>query len=375
MKRQKISSLIQVILFLAFIGGFFIINLLTPDRTFSEAENRMLEQAPKFSLDSLFSGKFTTSFETYITDQFAGRDGWIGLKSFVELALQKKENNGVYLGENGTLLTRFEKPDQKRLETNIGAVSKFAGGIGVPVYFSLIPSSTEIWADKLPKNAPSVDQHELIKDLYLRSGANNVDTYSALYEHRDEYIYFRTDHHWTPLGAYYGYRAFAEAMGFKPSSLDSFTPNTVIENFYGTTYSSSGIRSVEPDKIVIFVEDYEGLSITNYTTGSAEEGVLYDYSRLETKDKYSMFFGGNTPLLQIKTGHEGPKLLIIRDSYADAFIPFLFEHFSEIHAIDLRYNKSSVRDYIAEHGIDEVLISYGLSNFVSDANVFLLGRQ
>jgi hypothetical protein len=375
MSKQKTSNLIQVILFLAFIGGFFVINLITPDRAFSEKENRMLEQAPRFSFDSLFSGKFTSTFETYITDQFAGRDKWIGLKSFSELALQKKENNGVYLGEGGTLLTRLDRPDENRLETNISAVKKFAGDIGIPVYFSLIPSSTEIWADKLPKNAPSYGQLELIEDLYSGSGAVNIDTYSALYGHKDEYIYFRTDHHWTPLGAYYGYRALAEAMGFEPRPLESFTPATVSEDFFGTTYSSSGIRNVKPDTIVTFVEDYEGLTITNYTTGSAEEGVLYDYSKLETKDKYSMFLGGNTPLIQIKTGHEGPKLLILRDSYADVLIPFLFEHFSEIHAVDLRYNKSSIKDYIAENGIDEVVISYGVTNFVSDANIFLLGRQ
>jgi len=375
MKREKVSNLIQVILFLAFIGGFLIINLITPDRTFSETENRMLEQAPRFSFDSLFSGKFTATFENYITDQFTWRDKWIELKSFTEQALQKKENNGVYLGEGGTLLTRFEKPDEKRLGTNIGAVSKFAGELDIPVYFSLIPTSAEIWSDRLPKNAPSYDQHELIKSLYVRSGARNVDTYSFLYNHKDEYIFFRTDHHWTPLGAYYGYRALAAAMGFEPRPLESFSPSTVSEEFYGTTYSSSGYRNIKPDTITTFVDNYEGLTITNYTNGTAEEGVLYDYSRLETKDKYSMFFGGNTPLLQIQTGHEGPKLLILRDSYADALMPFLFEHFSEIHAIDLRYNKSSVKDYISEHGIDEVLISYGISNFVSDANVFLLGRQ
>ena len=272
-------------------------------------------------------------------------------------------------------VTRLDRPDENRLETNISAVKKFAGDIGIPVYFSLIPSSTEIWADKLPKNAPSYGQLELIEDLYSGSGAVNIDTYSALYGHKDEYIYFRTDHHWTPLGAYYGYRALAEAMGFEPRPLESFTPATVSEDFFGTTYSSSGIRNVKPDTIVTFVEDYEGLTITNYTTGSAEEGVLYDYSKLETKDKYSMFLGGNTPLIQIKTGHEGPKLLILRDSYADVLIPFLFEHFSEIHAVDLRYNKSSIKDYIAENGIDEVVISYGVTNFVSDANIFLLGRQ
>jgi len=374
MNKLKVSNLIQVILFLAFIGGFFIINLITPDKVFSEVENRMLEQAPKFTFDSLFAGKFTTTFETYITDQFVGRDKWIGLKSYTELALQKKENNGVYLGKDGTLLTRFDKPDEKRTETNISAVKNFADETDIPVYFSLIPNSTEIWAEKLPKNAPNFSQLELIEALYARSGADNIDTYSALYNHRDDYIFFRTDHHWTPLGAYYGYTALAEAMGFEPRPLDSFSQTVVSEDFYGTTYSNSGIRSVKPDTITTFVEDYEGLSVVNYTKGSAEAGVLYDYSRLDTKDKYSLFFGGNTPLLQIETGSPGPKLLLIRDSYADSEIPYLFEHFSEIHAIDLRYYKTSVKDYITEHGIDQVVISYGISNFVSDANIFLLGR-
>jgi len=374
MKKYKVSNLIQIIIFLGFIGAFFIINLITPDKTFSETENRMLEQSPKFTFNSLFSGKFTSNFERYITDQFTGRDSWIELKSYAELALLKKENNGVYIGEGGTLLVRFDKPDEKRVRTNIGAVEKLASGLDIPVYFSLIPTSTEIWSDKLPQNAPSIDQRELIESLYGQSGTANIDSYSALYVHREEDIYYRTDHHWTTLGAYYGYAALMEAMGIEPEPLDSFTQTAVSEDFYGTTYSNSGVRWVSPDTITTFVEDYEGLGIINYSNGAAEAGVLYDYSRLESKDKYSLFFGGNTPLLQIETGNEGPKLLMIRDSYADSELPFLLTHFSEIHVVDLRYYKTSIKDYISEHGIDEVLISYGLSNFVSDTNIFLLGR-
>ena len=105
------------------------------------------------------------------------------------------------------------------------------------------------------------------------------------------------------------------------------------------------------------------------------EGVLYDESYLDKKDKYSMFFGGITPLIEIDTGNEGlPSLLIVRDSYMDSLTPFLLEHFSEIDIIDLRYNNASLSQYIEEHEIDSVLVCYSAYNFSIDTNLYRLAK-
>ena len=361
--------------FLLFIAFFFVLNLITPDIEFSERENRYLETRPKFSFSALFSGNYIKDYESYATDQFPYRDTWITLKAALELAAGKAENNGVILCENDTLIEPFQAPDAATLEKNATAVNALEKNAGVPVYFALIPGKSDIYAELLPANTPNDSQFSFIESAYELANAQTIDMYAALDGHRDEYVYYRTDHHWTTLGAYYGYAALCEAMGFEPTPLSDFTPETVSDAFYGTTYSSSGFSWVAPDSMALYVKDPGTLTIENYADGTAAEGVLYDYSYLDKKDKYATFFGGNTPLLQINTGREdGERLLILRDSYADSMAPFLLSDFSEIHMIDLRYYKASILDYIEEQKIDRVVVMYSVSNFSTDPNVFLMSR-
>jgi len=374
----KYSSWIQIILFTTFISVFFLLFLFMPDKIFSEQENRELTQAPAFSFESLFAKKFTTKFESYTTDQFPFRDSWTTLKARSELAIGKEENKGVYLCAGGSLIEAYETPNQTQLDANVDAIKTFTKNAEVPVYFALIPSNSEIHSDIIPKNAPNASQKAIIDYCYGQSGAANIDVYSQLKAHAADYIFYRTDHHWTSLGAYYGYEALVKAMGYSPTPLSSFTPETVTDAFYGTVYSKSGMSWVKPDTIDIYVPQDPTTEVMNYSAAEPVTGTMYDYSYLEKKDKYSMFMGGNTALLKVKTGHaDAPKLLIIRDSYMDSLIPFLQSDFSEIDVMDLRYYKtqlmqSSVNDYVRENGIDEVLICYSVYNFGTDTNVFLL---
>ena len=374
----KHTSWIQIVLFSVFISLFFVLNLIIPDKTFSERENRELTQAPTFSLESLFAKKFTTKFESYTTDQFAFRDSWTTLKARCEFAIGKKENKGVYLCYSDTLIEAYEEPQKKQLEANILAIKSFAENSTVPVYFALIPGNSEIHSSILPKNAPNASQKKVIDYCYANSGANNIDILSTLAEHSDEYINYRTDHHWTSLGAYYAYNKLMLAMGRTPTPLSSYAPVTVSEEFYGTVYSKSGISWVEPDIIEILAQQYPETEVMNYLNSEPVQGTMYDYSYLDKKDKYSLFMGGNTPLITIKTKNtDAPSILILRDSYMDTMIPLLQDNFSEIHVMDLRYYKtqlmtSTVTDYVKEHGIDEVLICYSVYNFGTDTNVFLL---
>ena len=368
----KRASWVQTLLFLAFIGAFFVLNLVLPKREFSEQENRMLQTAPKFTLASLFSGNFTSSFETYVTDQFAFRDAWTTLKARAELMSGKAENKGIYLCKNETLIEPYTAPKTEDLEFSMEAVHALADSAGVPVYFALIPSASEIWRDALPEGAPNDSQRATIDRAYALSGAHNVDVYSALSAHAEEPIFYRTDHHWTSLGAYYGYTAIAQAMALECVPLSEYEERIVSRSFYGTAYSASGFSWVAPDSISAFVPE-EGVSVTNYPQGAPVEGAMYAEAFLQAKDQYKYFYGGNTPLLTIRTQHtDAPSLLILRDSYMDSLSPFLTAHFSEIHILDLRYYKTSLRAYIEEHGIDEILICYNVKNFSEDGNIFLM---
>lgn len=365
----------EALIFLAFIGAFFILNLVLPDRQFSEQENRYLQMRPEFSFKSLFSGDYTSKFETYTTDQFTFRDEWITLKAASELALGKQENNDVHLCENGTLIEGFKRPENSVLDSNMSALNTLVGNTDAKVYFALIPDKSDLYSSLLPKNAPNDSEKEVIDYCYGQSNATNVDMYSALSAHKDEYIFYRTDHHWTSLGAYYGLSALAESMGLPCPALDSYTDRHVVsEEFYGTTWSSSGFSWVDPDTMEIFVNAPESLKVTSYPQGSPVEGKLYDFSFLEKKDKYSMFMGGNCPMHVIETGNEDkPSLLILRDSYTDSLIPFLLDDFSEIHVLDLRYYHASLKAYIEQNDFDNVLVCYSVSNFCSDSNISLLG--
>lgn len=368
---SKQAKWLQVLLFLVFIGAFFLLNLFLPERSFSEQENRMLQTAPRFSFSSLFSGKFTSTFETYVTDQFAFRDGWTSLKARSELLSGKRENNGIYLCENETLIEPFTAPNTEDLDFSLDAINTLTDNADIPVYFALIPSASEIWRDKLPTGTPNDSQSETIDHAYNYVRAVTADVAGALTAHDDEPIFYRTDHHWTTLGAYYGYTAIANAMGLTPVPLSDYSEIVVSRDFYGTAYSASGFSWVAPDSISTYVPE-DDVRVTNYPQGSAEDGEMYVPAYLEAKDQYKFFYGGNTPLLTIRTEHaDAPTLLILRDSYMDAMSPFLTAHFSEIHILDLRYYKTSLRAYIEENGIDNILVCYNVKNFSEDGNIFL----
>ncbi len=379
-------------LFCAFLGVFLVANAVSPDREFSQMENRVLAQRPTLSAEdfairlpleksgSVFTGEFMSDFETYVTDQFVGRDGWIALKSATELALGKQENNGVYFADQDTLITRFDQPDEDRVTDNLSYVNKFVENVDIPVTFSLIPTQACIWADRLPEGAPNASQTAILEQAQAAvPGAVWADLYTPLWEHQDEYIFYRTDHHWTSLGAYYGYTGLAAAMGFEPVPLEEYQETIRSTEFYGTVFSSSGVRWVKPDTISTYVPD-TGITVVSHTYDSKGNPVeeprqLYDTSFLSVKDKYSMFLGGNQSLGVVTTPNtDKPKLLIIRDSYTDSLVPFLTPHFSEIHLLDLRYYKLSAAQYIQENGIDQALVLYSVPNFTSDSNLVWLGR-
>ena len=370
MSKTEIIAVIAV--FTIFIAAFFVLLPAMPDVEFSQQENRYLEQLPEFSLDALAEGDFTADFEKYTTDQFPFRDAWTSLKARCELLLGKKENNGVYYCQGGALISDFDAPSDETVDANIGYLNKLVQWSDVPVYFGLIPGAGEIQSSLLPKNAPMDSQQAVIDRAYAGSEAINIDIASALRPHADEYIFYRTDHHWTSLGAFYGYGALCQAMDLPAPSLSDYDRQIVSDSFYGTTYSSSGYSWVAPDEIETFVPDDGSVTVMNMEKQPPEAGPLYDASFLDVKDKYSMFLGGNSALRSIETGRDGPKLLIVRDSYSDSLAPFLLENFSRIDLVDLRYYRDSLAGYIEENGFDSVLVLYSVSNFSTDRNLFLL---
>lgn len=358
------------------LAGTLALSLSTQDQAFSSTENRTLSQKPEMTAEDVQSGKFMTDYETYITDQFPGRDMLVAMKSIVEKLAGKQENNDVFFGQDNTLINRLETPSQEDLDKKQGYINALGENLEVPVYFGLIPSAATVWADRLPTGADTADETAIIQDLYagLNSDIDTLPLVETLLDQKDQDLYYRTDHHWTSRGAYYGYKTLMETMNLSPVSLEDYQETVVSEEFYGTTFSSSGVRWLPPDSISTFVPEKESIKVTSNFTGTPVEGALYVPSFLEVKDKYSYFLGGIQPLCIIETEHtDAPSVLVIRDSYSDALAPYLTENFSEIHLLDLRFYNSGVSGYVQSAGLDQVVVLYSLTNFASDSHLFKLG--
>lgn len=361
-------------LFVSFLALFFVLHILWPARTFSPMENRMLQQKPAFSLSALFSGQWTSDYETYLTDQFPLRDTWVGAKYVCERALLRRENNGVYFAKGGRLISRFDEPDEKRVEQNFAAVDSLAQNTGLPTRLLLVPTTAYIYRDDLPKGAPSYDQTQLFHRADRLQAAQNIPVADQLMAHRQEYIYYRTDHHWTTAGAWLAYQAYMQAAGRSDESLTQQQLDAVwreTPDFYGTLYSQAGARFYEPDTITWY--DFPGLTMQE--PGGAEKPI-YDTSYLDQKDKYALFFGGNPPVYTIRNSDPAAHgtLLVVKDSFANSLLPYLAESYAEIHVFDPRYNRTSLAEYAKNCGADEILVLYQTANFATDSSIGLLAR-
>lgn len=363
---KVLTKYLSIILFSVFLGGFLIAHLVISDRDFSPLENRTLAQKPTFSVEALLDGSYTSDLETYIADQFPLRDSFMTLKATCERLWGRRENNGVYLGDD-RLLEKVEEIKQDQLSTNLSALNRLKKATNVPIWIMPVPTAAWLHADELPAGAPSADQDDLLGQI--RGGSLNgvVDLRSVFEAHKDEGLYYRTDHHWTSVGAYYGAAAFLERLGREVPELGE--PTVLSEDFNGTLFSSSGYRHITPDVMESYVSG-EGVTVETWRNGSPEIIDLIDESFLAEKDKYSAYLGGNTPLSIVRTGVEnGGKLLIVRDSYADSFVPFLTESYSEIHLFDARYFKQPLSQYIEQNAIDEVLVLYSMPDLCTDVNL------
>ena len=367
----KRYSIFITALFCVFIFGFGIFFFAAPDKEFSQQENRYLAEFVPPTWETLKSGEFMEDFEDYVVDQFPLRDKWINLKAWGERILGKQENNKVYFGtDKQTLFAHFNLPAD--LPARVEYVNKLGSKLNIPVYFSLVPDKSFVYSELLPDNAPNVDDGSMISAVQgvLSDKVTFIDLSGAL---SDDGAFYRTDHHWTTMGAYQAYMALAQAMNGAYTT-PAGSPVKVTDSFFGTTVSSAGTGWVTPDEMHIWVGEDSGISVERYPNGTPVPGELYDESKLELKDKYSMFLGGNQPLciLRNENAATDKKLMVVRDSYSDSLAPFLAQDYAEVHLIDLRYYKMPLPMYVMQNGIDEALVLYSNSNFSTDNNLFMM---
>ena len=375
-KKKDRQNKVLTGLFLALVFGGTAATFLVPKREFSDRENRALQQFPKASVDSVLNGEFESDYETYLSDQFPGRDGWIRVKTEAELAMGKDEIKNIYFAKDDYLIESNEGSfTTDTAEKNIGYLAAFlksqenrfeTGRITAMI----VSNAVEILKDKLPKYAPDSGESAYLSKIQAAVPVSMwFDASSVLAEHKDEYIYYRTDHHWTTLGAWYAYQAWAEAKGFSPAPLSDYTVETLTTDFKGTIESKVGV-DVVPDTIQSFMKKDLPAYTLDYNNGQKSSDDLYDRSYLEEKDKYSLFFGGNQPSIRASIkNNSARKLLVITDSYAHCVLPFTFEDFSEVDFIDIRYFNESLKNYLETSDYTDLLFLYNASGFAEDVSL------
>lgn len=352
-------------------------SIILPDTGFSEKENRVLASRPALKLDQIISGGYEKQFETYENDQFPLRDMWITLKATTDRLMGKVEENGVYLGKNGYLMEAFNAPSQTQYDATVNAMTSFAQEHSDLKQYALIaPNSVNILKSNLPAFAPADDQNpwiDKLKDSLTSAGVTFIDIRDTFTDHKAEDLYYHTDHHWTTLGAYYAYLQAAAAMGIDTSS-DSYDKAPVSQTFKGTLSAKSGFRSGETDEIDVFLPNGDNAlsSVVNYVDEQKKSASFYDTSKLNTRDKYALFFGGNHAQIKISTPTESNNtLLVLKDSYANSFIPFLAQHYRKIIMIDPRYYYGDLEQLLQVENVQEVLYLYNANTFFADTSLEL----
>ena len=342
-----------------------LIGLLMPDRYYSEREKRTLTQKPKFTVANFISGEFSDELEKYLTDQVPLRDGWVTMKTYMELAIGKRESVGVYICKDKYLMDKFTSYSKKQLVANAAALvdlqEKLAAE-GISMNTILVPMAAQVLTDKLPAYAPVADYAAILQVL-TDAGVDTTDVLSALVAHSSENIYYRTDHHWTSLGAYYAYCAW---RGIEPN-VDEWTQEVLCDDFYGTTWNKVPLPTVPAEEITAWYKHIN--RSVSYNNGQYETDSIYERKYLSGSDQYAVFLNSNQAQAVIEGSGKSGKLLLIKDSYGNTFSQFPVEDYAEVHVLDLRFFKGDVTEYAKENDITDALVLYGVQNFVKDTNL------
>lgn len=371
--KEKLKELKQyplLVLFFLFIFCFMIADGLWPKRAESELERRPLAQFPDFSFSSLVKNEWTAKYGEYTKDQVIVRDSWLKTQSLCEsLLFQKEEIGGAMIGKNDALFTKMfalTPTEEKLLQKNTTLVQQFIEKFPGQVTFLLAPSSSVINAEELPANTPMLDENARLDGIFSTvSEADSLDLRDSFTAAKDDVqLYYDTDHHWTSYGAYLAYQQFCQLRGLTPMEVTE-SNYTIVPDFYGTTYSKALYWKSKPDSIA-YLDLPNAMTVWNVSpTFELTENftaTMYDKSKLEQGDKYAMFLYGNNGYSTIEGDGEG-SILVVKDSYANSFIPYLTANYARIGVIDPRGFGLSVADFAQQEGYDEVLLLFNFQSF------------
>ncbi len=426
MNMKRIYSLLCGLL----LAGMLIIGLVSvfdKDPEYSESEKRKLKTFPTITFSSLLDGSLLDDMREYYADTFPNREKLLennkslngfyyfsGLTSEGDASLVLDFNSSAAAGgealktDETTASTEGEpdatgetqetvkqtEPDAQTemlgnvllignraidapymnkdaIKSYAAAVTAIADTLGpdVDTYVMPVPNSAEFYtgSEYHTGNYSQSAMFQLCKES-IGSNVHYVDAYSVLAQHTDEYIYFRTDHHWTHLGAYYAYTALCKAVGFTSESQDRFETGQW-DNFVGSMYTyisnypQSSVLKENPDT-VYYWKPFANCTTYYYSNTKLNDGILMGtvcYIRDEVDNKYLTFMGGDHPITIVETDVEGPCILVMKESYGNALISWLTSHYSKIILIDPREyfainSDIDLKAFAESQGVDQCLV-------------------
>ena len=371
---KRISLRITAVIMSSFILFFLIGTIIRHKGRMSFHENRLLADKPRPSVSALMDGSFTDQLSACITDYFAGRSRWISASSAIQAELGECIINGVYADDERLL--NVDRPENYAIDLTVSAVNDYASSNDGAVCFVAVPTSSGVYSDRLPGYIFKDYERRQIDALYeaLDDSIRTVNAYNVLRMLNDNYIYYRNDTKWTSYGAYCVYRTVIQKLGFQPVAYDKYIFNHISSDFYGDLYNRTGYTRAKADIIDIY-EYPDGAAVTGctkyYSDGSVEEEAgLYDLSLLDSSYKYNVYMGGEAAVTKIYTEVKNDKnLLVIKDSYADCFLPFLTQHYSEITVVSPRDLTVPLSRFIDTSDYGQTLFLFGIDG-LGDGSLF-----
>ena len=325
------------------------------------------------SFSSVMDGSLFKNIENRFAVNFENRDFWISSKAEIESQICEKLVNNVYIGDDRLLNADISY--SPFYDSNADIVNRFSHNNDSAVYFVAVPSSSGVYSDILPEYLTDNTEEQCIDNFYARLGNNirRIDAYNILKRLNENYIYFRSDTKWTSYGAYCVYRTVIQKLGFQPSPYDKYTIEHVTDNFRGDLWEKSRYMKSKPDILDIYNynDGAELISCTGTDNDMKKSAKsLYYRDAVNSDDMYRLYLGDDMPLVQITTSvNNERKLLVIKDNFANCFIPFLIQHYSVIDIFSPECADREITDFLNISDYEQILFLFGTDS-LGDENIF-----
>lgn len=399
----------QMALFCTFLSILGMLYLFLPVDEVSLDEKRRLTPFPSLTFEAIKSGDFMDSLDSYAADHFPFRKMFMEVSNFLKSKkgiqneketfysdvaaidqldsevksvqtsnIQKLEgdskNSKGMLIINGQAFQLFtnEHPQNKKLASIINSYQKLFDDT-VNVFNMIVPTPTDFKLGDNYNEYLGIEKENIeATEDWLLPNVKKVNVYAELLKHQEEYIFYRTDHHWTALGAYYGYVAFCQSKGISPIKLSEMEKSNLPEKFLGTHYlKTKDIRlASNPDRIDYWIPPVEQKAV-RYKDGEIEKVSVYKREGIDI-NPYLVFLGGDEPLIHLKSKviNNNKSILVVKNSYGNPFSPYLTANYENVIVMDYRYTDRSVKEIVKEFNVSDILILNGIfsANTISHLN-------